>query len=345
MLICSLLFFTFKFFTLHSSLFTFKFFTFLLLTSCEYKDLCYDHTNHLSDHGLMLKLNLKLDLDVNLEVSEATHTKIVTPDYMKVCLYNPETGALVNTEFVGTYGGPLHSSPGTYDMVVYSFGTEWTQVRGEGSISTMEAFTTDITSLMSGQMASFTRSDERDTPGPIIYTPDHLLVTRARVEIPPFSTEDQVITISATASTIVETYGFEVTNIKGIEYIASVEAFVTNQARSSLFGLGVTSTEPATIYFPVEVDLATRSLRTTFNTFGKLPGDSRTYLHFVVRDTGGTEHTFTEDITPQFEEPDHDIVIDDEIVIPQPQAGDGSGGGIAPTVDPWENENHDVPIG
>ncbi len=318
-----------------------KFFILFLLCSCEYKDLCYDH-NHGDSHGLELKLNLKLDLDLNLEVSEEAHTKILTPEYMKVCLYHPETGALMHTEFVGTYGGPLHAVPGTYDLVVYSFGTEWTQVRGESSAGTLEAFTSDITAQKAGQMASFTRNSDYEAPGPIIYTPDHLLSTRMHVEVPPFSGEERVVTITAMASTIVDTYGFEVTNVTGIEYIASAEAFVTNQARSCFFGRGVPSVEPATIYFPVEVDLSTRSLRTTFNTFGKLPGDSHTYLHIVLRDTGGTEHTFTEDITPQFEEPDHDIVIDDEIVIPQPESG---GGGIAPTVDPWENENHDVPIG
>ena len=48
------------------------------------------------------------------------------------------------------------------------------------------------------------------------------------------------------------------------------------------------------------------------------------------------------DITDQFEKDDHEIIIDEEIDIPKPESG---GAGIAPTVDPWEEENHDVPIG
>jgi len=321
------------FFTLHSSPFT--------LSSCEYKDLCYDH-NHTQDPNLELALSLKLELEVNLEVSEEAHTKIEVPEYMKVCLYNSETGALMNTEFVGSYGGPMHEAPGTYDMVVYSFGTEWTQVRGESSISTLEAFTSDITRIKEAQLASLTRGGEYEAPGPIIYTPDHLLVTQKQVEIPPFSAEKRVITITATATTVVETYGFELTNITGAEYIASVDAFVTNQARSTFFGLGEKSTEPATIYFPMEVDRTTGRLATTFNTFGKLPGESQCYLHIVIKDTGGNEHTITEDITDQFEKSDHEITVDEPLVIPQPES---KSGGIAPTVDPWAEENHDVPIG
>ena len=62
-----------------------------------------------------------------------------------------------------------------------------------------------------------------------------------------------------------------------------------------------------------------------------------------MKDTGGTIHTVTEDITDQFEDPGHEIIINRPVVIPPPEGG--GGGGISPTVDPWEDENHDVPIG
>ncbi len=312
------------------------------LTSCEYKELCYDH-DHGSEKNVSLELDLKLDLEVSLDVSEETHTLIEVPDYMKVCFYDPESGALNNTEFVGGYGGELHVEPGTYDLLTYSFGTEWTQIRGESNVSTLEAFTSDITQAKASQLAAFTRSGEYEAPGPIIYTPDHLLVAHRVVEIPPYSVGHHVITITATAATIVETYSFEVTNVTGLEYISSVEAFVTNQARSSFFGRGEKSTEPATIYFPIEVNRKEGTLKTTFNTFGKLPGESHSYLHILLTDTDGNPHTITEDITDQFDDPDHTIVVDVPIVIPQPEGG--GGGGIAPTVDPWQEESHDVPIG
>ena len=313
----------------------------MLLGACKYKDLCYDH-NHWSENNLSLELTLQLELDINLEVSEEAHTKIVEPTYMKVCFYDPESGALVKTEFVGPTGGKLHVDPGTYDMVVYAFDTEWTQIRGEGTLKTLEAFTSDITALKLGLLSHFTKGEQDQAPGPIIYTPDHLLVTRKRVDIPPYSEEQHVITITATAATVVETYSFEVRNVTGIEYVASVDAFVTNQAKSTFFGIGEKNADPATVYFPLEVKKDMGILKSTFNTFGKLPGKSESYLHLLLTDTEGNPFTITEDITDQFEKLDHTIVIEDSVVVPKPEVG---GGGIAPTVEDWDEVKQDVNIG
>lgn len=315
----------------------------MLLTSCEYKELCYDHSHPEGpDYAAELQLELKLDLDLDLDVSVEAHTKIVAPDYMKVCFYDPESGALRYTEFVKENGGPLHTPSGSYHMVAYAFGTEWTQIRGESDISTLEAFTSDITTTKGSSLASFTRDGKYEAPGPIIYTPDHLLVASEPVTIPVLSKDHSVVTIKANAATIVETYGFTVSHVDGIEYIASVEAFVTNQARSSFFGEGELNANPATVYFPVEVSRADRCLKTTFNTFGKLPGEVHSYLHILITDTEGKEHRLSTDITDQFDDTDHEIIIDEPVVIPKPEGGSG---GIAPSVDPWNEENHDVPIG
>ena len=313
----------------------------LLLVSCRYKDLCYDHSHSDDNLELVLELNLQLDVDLDVSDDPETHTKIDVPTYMKVNFYDPQSGALNGWNIVGSYGGSLQVAPGTYNMVVYSFGTEWTQIRGEGDINTLEAFTSDITMLKAHIISHFSEG-KVEIPGPVIYTPDHLLVARQIVEIPPYTTERHVVTVTDTVSTILETYGFEVTNITGLEYVASAEAFVTNQARSYFFGRGEKNTEAATIFFPVNVDKEEGVLKTTFNTFGKLPGESLSYLHIVVTDTEGNIYTITEDITEQFNDPRHEIVIDDPIDIPKPESGDG---GIAPTVEEWENVNQDVPIG
>lgn len=327
-----------KLFTFNFSLFTLAA---LLLTSCQYKDLCYDHP-HNENYNLSLLLQLKLELDVDVEVSVETHTQIEKPDYMKVLFYNPQTGMLSDSEIVGADGGNIYEDPGIYDMLVYSFGTEWTQIRGENNINTLEAFTSDITATKASVLRAFTRGEDDEPQGPIIYTPDHLLVAHERVVIPEFSEENRVITLTANAKTVVETYGFQVTNITGIEYIASVEVFVTNQARSTFFGRGEKSTEPATLYFPIEVNPSEGYIHTSFNTFGKLPGESRSYLHILIKNTSGEEVKISVDITDQFEKEDHEIIIDEEIDVPAPE---DSGSGIAPTVDPWEEEKHDVPIG
>ncbi len=313
----------------------------LLCASCRYKDLCYDH-NHWAKPNLSLSLSLKLQLDIDLKVSEEAHTKIEEPTYMKVCLYDPVSGTLNKTDFVGPYGGPMQVTPGKYNMVVYTFDTEWTQVRGENSVQTLEAFTSDISDAKRPLLRHFHKSLAEEPPQPIIYTPDHLLLTHKDIEIPEYSTEDLVIVIEATAATIVETYGIEAPNITGIENIASAEAFITNQCRSSFFGRGEKSKEPATIYFPIQINREEGKLETTFNTFGKLPGESECYLYILLMDSEGTPYTITEDVTDMFGDPGHMLEVTDSIDIPEPAS---DAGGIAPSVDPWEEETHDVPIG
>lgn len=319
----------------------------LLLTSCEYKELCYDHTHPTPAGNVELVLNLELDLQLDFPVSTEDHTALVLPTYMKACFYDINDGHLVKTEYVSAYGGPVNVSPGTYDLVVYAFGTEWTLIRGENYKNSLEAFTSDITAAKAPTYAAIRRGGEAgsdtELDAPIIYTPDHLLVANERVTVPKATRASQVVTISASASTIVETYCFEITNVKGMEYIQSVDAFVTNQARSNYFGRGEVNQEPAIINFPVEVEKSEGILRTTFNTFGKLPGESHSYLHVVLVSTGGNVITVSTDITDQFLKGDHEIVIDAPVDIPPPEGGEG--GGIAPTVDPWDEENHDVPIG
>ncbi len=295
---------------------------------------------------LVLELKLKLDIDINIEIKKdldiPVEDSIHIPEHNKVLFYSPSSEALLHTEFVDSTGGNISTPPGTYKMLVYSFGTEYVQIRGENSLSTIEAFTSDITSNKQSQLRGFLRSDDSEDVGPIIYPPDHLLVAYQQVVIPEYTSTEHATTIHTEAHTIAQTYLFEVNNITGSQYIQSCEAFVTNQARSCFFGRGELSSEPATLSFLVGINHKKGILYTTFNTFGKLPGESRSLLHLLIRDTGGKEYRITTDITKQFTHDNRHIIISDPIVIPEPES---HGGGLDPSVNPWDEENHDVPIG
>ena len=312
----------------------------MLLPSCKRMPLYNKQTKLELELQLDLDLELELDLDVDVDIElEAASIKI--PEYLKTNFFSPSTGDIQYTQFVGPEGGQLSIGPGRYIMLIYSFGTEYVQIRGENNLNTIEAFTSDITESKLKTLQKFTGATKADDPT-IIYAPDHLLVTRQEVEIPEFSGESQTITISSVVQTIVDTYIFEVHTVVGAEYIESAEAFVTNQSRSSFFGKGEISQDPVTIWFPVGVDRDKGCLYTVFNTFGKLPGASESYLHILVRDTGGNEYTFSVDITDQFEKPDNHILIEEPVIVPEPES---YAGGIAPSVDTWKDEIIDVPIG
>ena len=323
-------------------------FSLMVMSSCDRMPL-YELEKKVE---LLLELNLELDLDIDVtvDVDVEVKTQIDIPEMMQVGFYSPDGTALQNTQFVGATGGKINTPPGTYRMVIYSFGNEYTQVRGEQSVQTLEAFTSDITATKMAALQKAlsaaeanTRAEEDEQPtGPIIYSPDHLLVTVEEVTIPEFTQESQTITIESTVQTICETYSFEVHTVIGTEYVESCEAFVTNQASSSFFGRDEISQDPATIWFPVGVDRNKGCLYTVFNTFGKLPGDSRAFIHFIIRDVKGNEHYFSADITQEFERTDNHIVIDEPVEIPEPEYASG---GIAPSVEEWEEENNDVNIG
>ena len=276
-------------------------------------------------------------LDLNLDLDEGT---IPEPEHMKALFYSSDGSQLYNTHFVGSEGGNLSVASGTYTLLVYSFGTEYIQIRGEGSLETIEAFTSDITA---SKHSAFRRlaGTKAGEDAPIFYAPDYLLVAMATIEVPEFTGENILAEVQMEPSSVVQTYSFEVTQVEGIDYVESAEAYVTNQARSYFIGQMKASTEPATLWFPIEVDREKGILNTTYNTFGVLPGGSRTIIHFVVRNSGGQEVTFSADITDQLANPEHKIVVDEEITIPKPAGPSG----ISPEVDPWQEEIRDVPIG
>jgi hypothetical protein len=289
---------------------------------------------------LELNLDLDLDLDFDMDVDIGMDAaSIRQPEYFKALFY-PSSGTLGYSQFVEGTGGAISTPPGTYELLLYAFGTEYIQIRGEASLETIEAFTSDISA---SKMKSYQKlSSTKGSDIPIVYTPDHLLVARGTVTIPELSDEFPTLILQASASSIVETYSFEVPSVIGAEYIESAEAYVTNQARSYYIGRMEPSTEPATIWFPVGVDRTKGCLYTVFNTFGKLPGESESLLHILIRDTQGQEYHLSTDITGQFGDPGSRIVMDEQVVVPPPGE---TGGGIAPVVDPWDDEIVDVPIG
>ena len=94
-------------------------------------------------------------------------------------------------------------------------------------------------------------------------------------------------------------------------------------------------------------DVQNQRLYTIFNTFGKLPGEeNKIFLDITVTDSGGGQYRYVYDVTDQFDDPDNidnQLIIDGEIIdIPKAEHG---GGGFQPSVDEWEREDIDVPLG
>lgn len=312
-----------------------------------------------------LELNLDLDIDIDIDLSVDTELDAEygaklngkKPEYVEVLFYDPNNHNLVKSEILDAEGGKITVPTGNYNMVIYSFGTESTQTANTHHRLEAEAFTSDITKTMAGKlkaaMAAADTVTKSETRGyeddPIIYEPDHLYVANEEgIHIPSFQEQKEPVTIHATARSIIDIYSLEVLNIKGTENIEKVEAFITGQVKSNFFGAGQESEDPATVYTDMRVDIENNRLYSVFGTFGKLPGEeNHIYLDITVTDSDGGQYRYVYDVTDQFDDPDNKnnkLVIDARYNIDIPKASQG-GGGIAPTVDPWDNEQVDIPLG
>lgn len=312
-----------------------------------------------------LEFDLKLDIDMDLNLSidtelDAEYSAKINgrkPQYVEVLFYDMNDNHLVRSQILPSDGGIVQVPEGNYNIVVYSFGTESTQISNTGHRLEVEAFTSDITKTMASKLKaaiasvdtltkSSTRGYEDD---PIIHEPDHLYVAMEEdIHVPAFYEEDQSITIQTTASSIIDVYSLEVLNIKGAHNIEKVEAFITGQIKSNYFGKAQTSEASATLYTDMRVDASNDRLYCIFGTFGKLTGEeNHIYLDITVTDSGGGQYRYIFDVTDQFDDPGNEnntLVIDATDVIDIPDAAHG-GGGIDPSVDEWEEEIIDLPLG
>ncbi len=312
------------------------------------------------------KINVVIDLDRSLdhEIEFSFDTSLpkeyqdkidgVQPTYYEVLVYDVVTHDLVSSHIVGENGGTLSLFPGNYHFVLYNFGTESTQVSDLHHRMEAEAFTTDITVSKSEMIKSMSANSDLKSVSkayeddPIIHEPDHLYVANEMdIFIEAFQGREEEVTIHTTASSILDVYSLEVLNVKGVENIEKVEAFITGQILSNYFGRQERNGSPATIYTEMTPDAQNSRLYTVFNTFGKLPGeDNKIFLDITVTDSGGGQYRYIFDVTDQFDDTgniNHKLVIDGGMVDIH-EASQG-GGGFSPSVDEWEKEEIDVPLG
>lgn len=334
--------------------------SFLMLASmgCQRIPLYERTTNVNLGLHLNMDINFNPDLSIDTELDAEYAAKVYgkMPEYVEVLFYDKKTHQLVMSNILKAEGGEISVPVGDYDMVVYSFGTESTQVNFLDDRLDAEAYTTDITKQMASKLSWVKSPDDTTTRSttrgyeddPIIHEPDHLYVANEYdVHIPSMEDRQESVTIYATASTIIDLYSLEVIGLKGTENIEKVEAFITGQVKSNYFGKEQRSLDPATLYTEMRIDVKNQRLYSIFGTFGKQPGeDNHIYLDITVTDSGGGQYRYIFDVTDQFDDPgniNNKLIIDATEIIDIPEAKYG-GGGLAPSVDNWTDEEIDIPL-
>ena len=316
----------------------------LTLASCHRINLYEPDGGLYIDFEIDFTLHVDLAGDVDLEANPAMKEKALgkMPDLIHVLFYDPQTHAQVYEDYLPPKGGFVRIDPGYYDVIAYGLGTEVTKVsedlhnRGLGKAYTsVKQSSSDLT--------------KAETPsGSVIEEPDQLYSGSVEnMEVPVHDRDQQIIHLHMNLEPLVESWTFIAYNISGLQWVKSLTVRMTAQAPDRYLWDGHRTVRPVNIEFPAIVNPETYSIKTVFNTFGKLPEFEGDAVLEVEVGTASGRYRWQYDVTDQWDNPDntqHLIIVTEHIDIPDPgQGGDGNAG-FGPSVNPWQGEVIDIPI-
>lgn len=318
-----------------------------VLTSCERRPL--------DDPDFNTSINVKVSVEAISNVTcDIYNDKIpvpkIDPDMMHVLFFEETGDALATEAYISTkstdsdgntvFSGKLSIAPGTYRMYIYNFGTENTLIRNTYSWENAEAYAANVPDRISRSYQTKVPAEE-----PITYSPDHLVVARSPREVIPY--HSGIYTVKAESRSVVESYYLQI-KVDGIEYVSGARAVLSGMSGGNRIALGERMDDQRTsIFFPLvkSDDKGVPVICCIFNTFGR-PDDSLNSLEvtFDIVTKAGESVQKTFDISELFRSEDcikhHWLLLDETIKIDPPKTPDP--GGFNPSVDDWENENHDI---
>lgn len=303
-----------------------------------------------------VKINVRVD--VNTVVNVTTHIyndKIpvpeIHPDAMHVAFYEENGDRLVTESFItqketledGTciMTGYADVLPGTYKMLVYTYGTSYTYVYDTYSWSRINARALRANDFIHNRYK--TSVPTKSTAPIITYTPDHVVAASNEKEVIPYNSDAH--TIHAVASTVVETYYMQV-KVDGLQYVSTARAFLSGMASGNMLSENRPVDDMNTVLFfdmKKSDDNGEPVICAVFNTFGRVetPGNNVSVTFDIVTVDGETQ-SYTVDITDLFETEEckkyHWLLLEDKIKIENVKGS----GGFDLGVNQWEEEEHKV---
>lgn len=290
------------------------------------------------------------------------------PRVMRVLLADPMTGSILSERYFQNQGedergyyidGYIQAKPGTYNLLLYNFGSTQTLIRNENNFFRMQAYTRPVSEYYLQYIPS-TRLELDESR--IMQQPEHLFHDVGEpVVIPHHSGVDTLRTVLGDyfkAHSVVLSYYIQV-KIKGVEWVKSAVSLMSGMAGNTLMhGHRILEqSDPVNVFFTMKQAnrnrrsgerTTTATLYTTFNTFGKIPSVSSVCtLNFEFIKTDGSTQVERLDITPMFDTPlvknRQWILLDKEIVITPPDNA-AVGGGMNPGVDDWKEEKAEIEL-
>lgn len=336
-----------------------------LFTACEHREL--------SDPDIGHYLRIYVDEDIKNVTYGFYNENLKRPEYnrpsvMRVVLADPESGRVVSERFFQNKGedergyyidGYIGVEEGTYNLLVYNFGSAKTLVRNEKSYYETEAYTNSISeSYLQYLPVTRLEMDEKS----FVYEPEHLFREVCEpIVIKRTNKIDTLKNVSGDwfeAHSVVKSYYLQL-RIKGVEWISSAVSLLSGMARANVLHErdGMVTANPVNLFFTMDYTGKetvrdgsgnTAILYATFNTFGKVPdAENSLTLNFEFMKSDGTSHVEKLDITNEFHtklaKEEQWILLDHEIVIIPPE-GSVAGGGMIPGVKEWDDVETEVEL-
>lgn len=298
-------------------------------TSCEHKELCYDHSD-------------AVDVEVVFDWCNAPDA---SPESMSLYLF-PAGGEALRYEFTDCRGGTIRVPVGSYEALCLNSDTENVTYRNAECRETFEV-TTRTADLLSGLSVLGVLSDgvprvDGTESERVILPPDMLWSDYAEsVELKP-TAGTPTVTLSPEMS--ICRYTVEIRNAANLKYVSGISGSLSSMAESLYPGVGCDATckTGATIPFDAALSADKSTVTGELFAFG-CPSARKTHtltVYAVLSDESKWYYTY--DVTDQIHSaPDRrDVhIVLDGLPLPKPIV---NGGGFQPDVDDWQSVNVDI---
>lgn len=299
-------------------------------TSCNHKDLCFDHMH-------------QIETDVVFDWQKAPDAN---PASMAVVMFDRNLqNDPIRYILSGRDGGTIDLPFGQYDAIALNADlNDWAYFRNQPDIESVEIYTHDAERLQAYQLMPEAVPKVRGTEDErMAATPGMAWSTRSDSIILTADDTHKVITMYP--EEIVCHYSVEILDVENLENARGeiIDGTISGMAEGYLHGKRCASDDLVTMPFTLAISDDNTELRGQFLTFGECPNNKANHiLTIYLFLSDGSKWYYSFDVTDQVRnapDPRHVNIVVSGLVLPRPLQSDA---GLHPEVNDWQTETVDI---
>jgi len=287
--------------------------------------------------------NLKSDYQIRVKIDTTGTFGTYSAGIMAIQLYDVETDKSVYNTFSsniehlddGIYMTSYLTglTQGAYKMLVYNFDTKMTKIEDIDRWSRAYARTNLI---------------DYSNGTPMVYAPDPLLIASdSYLEVPAVYNDEGVHVIETVAKSMMKTYRIEVRGVHNLPIATSISLYLSGQISSAMMCDGeqiqdkVILAMSGTPEYRKAGEVKDSLIVSTFSTFGKLKNAEHCYLTLVIGAPNGATYYSQTDVVDYLSDDNLSRIVPVRVDISVEPRKDG---GMDPSTDEWNDEEHKIDI-